>query len=279
MMMKAYTHGARSGEVEWSLFTLVSCFVTFPYVMGKALEQILEQIPKILPQVEEAESKPALLVMRMFWQLIVNLQSDQNVKSMKLDGAIFRDNHGILDPYYVGNLHFAQNELFVFFGGFEELAKRDIEKGDLYSELMRSSFMIPIEAFHRGIALYAMAQRTKARKYRMRANRIQKMVSKWAKAQNPNVQHYDLMLRAEQAALSKRYNQADGLYKEAIISAGRTGHLQRVALFHERYAEYRLKEQSDADDAKYHLSEAIRYYSEWGALGKAEVLKKEMNAL
>ena len=43
------------------------------------------------------------------------------------------------------------------------------------------------------------------------------MVSKFAKSGNPNVQHCDLMLRAEQAALDRKYAKADELYKEAIM--------------------------------------------------------------
>ena len=139
--------------------------------------------------------------------------------------------------------------------------------------------MIPLETFHRGIGLYAMARRTKNRKYKKEAKRILKLISKWYKAGNPNVTHYDLMLRAEQAALDGKHGEADDLYKEAIVSAARPGHLQHAALFNERYADYRLTERGDVDDAKYHLSEAARYYSDWGAVGKAEQLKEELAKL
>jgi len=280
MMMKGYSHGARSGEIEWALFNMVMYFIGFPYVMGKALDQMLEQFPKILPQVEEAKLKPHILFVRVFWQLAVKLQIVPSEIPTKLDGDIFiQDDEVALNPMHVATIHLAQGELFLFHGHYEALANQDIEKGDLYSDTTKLNFMIPMEAFHRGIALYAMAKRTKARKYRTRANRLQKRISKWAKEGNPNVKYYDLMLRAEQASLNRRYEVADGLYKEAIIHAARTGHLHHAALFHERYAEYRLKDHGDVDDGKYHLAEAVRYYSEWGAVGKAEVLRKEMEAM
>mmetsp|Transcript_3756 Transcript_3756/g.8624 ORF Transcript_3756/g.8624 Transcript_3756/m.8624 type:complete len:1095 (+) Transcript_3756:156-3440(+) len=280
MMMKGYSHGARSGEIEWSVYNLMMCLIFFPYVMGKTLDQILEQFPKILPQVEEAELKVALLIVRTFWQLVVKLQLVPSDKAAKLDGDIFKqDNKVELNPVHARIIHLAQGELFLFYGHYQTLANRDIEKGDLFADSAKTSFMIPMEAFHRGIALYAMAKRTKVRKYRTRANRLQKRISKWAKEGNPNVKHYDLMLRAEQASLNRRYGVADYLYKEAIIQAARTGHLHHAALFHERYAEYRLKDHGDVDDGKYHLAEAVRYYSEWGAVGKAEVLRKEMEAM
>lgn len=124
-----------------------------------------------------------------------------------------------------------------------------------------------------------MARRTRNRKYKSRANRLRKMVSKFAKAGNPNVVHYDLMLRAEQAALDRRHCKADVLYKEAIVHAARTGCLHHAALFNERYADYRLHDHDDVDDAKYLMAEAARFYTEWGAVGKAEELEKEVSML
>ena len=91
--------------------------------------------------------------------------------------------------------------------------------------------------------------------------------------------HYDLMLQAEQAALDGKYAKADELYKEAIIHAARTGCLHHAALCNERYADYRRYEHNDLDDAKYLMTEAVRYYAEWGAVGKAEELRKEISVL
>mmetsp|Transcript_22825 Transcript_22825/g.56383 ORF Transcript_22825/g.56383 Transcript_22825/m.56383 type:complete len:140 (-) Transcript_22825:14-433(-) len=139
--------------------------------------------------------------------------------------------------------------------------------------------MIPTETFSRGVALYAMARKTKSRRYKGRANTIRKTVAKWEKAGNPNVKHFHAMLRAEQAALDRRYVLADELYKEAIVYAARPGFLHHAALFNERYADYRLTEHGDKEDARYYLAEAVRYYTEWGAIGKAEQLKKDMAKL
>ena len=84
------------------------------------------------------------------------------------------------------------------------------------------------------------------------------------------------MLQAEYAALSKKYEKADDLYKQAISHAVRNDHLHHAALFHERFAEYRLELRNDRKDGKYHLEKAIRYYTEWGAVGKAEHLKADL---
>merc|ERR1712008_333214 len=91
-----------------------------------------------------------------------------------------------------------------------------------------------------------------------------------------NVRHYNRMLDAELAALNRKYNMADQFYKDAIGLAARTGHLHHAALFNERFAEYRLEVHRDENDNRYHLEQAIKYYTEWGAIGKAKHLSKNL---
>jgi hypothetical protein len=83
-------------------------------------------------------------------------------------------------------------------------------------------------------------------------------------------------LSAEQAALSKNYTRAEEKYKKAIVLAARTGRMHHAALCNERYADFLLQELSDEEEAKYRMEEAIRFYEEWGAVGKVEMLKKHL---
>ena len=135
-----------------------------------------------------------------------------------------------------------------------------------------------IDTFHRGLVWYAMARRKKNRRSKSEAKKILKQVAKWANAGNPNVRHYHLMLRAEQAALERKSTIAEELYREAIVNAARTGHLHHAALFNERFSEY-YHERGDGHDAKYYLGEAVRYYNEWGAVGKAEELQEDLSRM
>lgn len=237
--------------------------------------------------------------------MVANLQMTPSDTTRKLKGQIYCEETDDSSTF-LGTIHFAQNQLSLYFGDYEAVATSDAEKGDYYAECMPGNsfiplgksfllkcrmtvisidlaheiyFLHPIETFHRGIAVFAMARRTRNRKYKSRATKLRKMISKFAKSGNPNVIHYDLMLRAEQAALDRRYAKADELYKEAVVHAARTGSLHHVALFNERYAEYRLHDHDDVDDAKYLMTEAARYYLEWGAVGKAGELKKEISYL
>lgn len=86
------------------------------------------------------------------------------------------------------------------------------------------------------------------------------------------MKHYDTFLQAEHAALRGKKIQAKGKYEEAIKLAARTGHLHHAALFNERFADHLKRDLNDEEEASYRLKEAIRWYGEWGAKRKVELL-------
>jgi hypothetical protein len=79
--------------------------------------------------------------------------------------------------------------------------------------------------------------------------------------------HPDVALYAMAPKRPKLY-----LYQETIVSGARTGHLHHAALCSERYADLLRKELVDEDQAKHRIEEAIRFYSDWGAEAKVEML-------
>lgn len=122
-----------------------------------------------------------------------------------------------------------------------------------------------------------MARKTRKRKYRRRAVKIRNTIKQWIKDGNPNVEHYDLLMDAEHFSWNPQgYDMAADYYRRAIGSASRLGHLHHSALCNERYADFLLSTQSDETDALYRLSESIRFYEEWGAVGKANELRRQM---
>mmetsp|Transcript_33391 Transcript_33391/g.80821 ORF Transcript_33391/g.80821 Transcript_33391/m.80821 type:complete len:396 (-) Transcript_33391:208-1395(-) len=280
--LEGYSKGLRDGDNEGAMLDLLLRFVYLPYVMGKNLGSILEHFPTIAAQLEESSRTKEILALRACWQMILNLQLPPDEASKKLEGEVYSQSSETSEiPWKVANENLANGELLLFFSDHEARTKRlmNDEKGKTYSELIQGYFPSRIETFHRGIAWFAMARRTRRRKHRSEAMKVKKQVAKWAKAGDPNIQHYHLLLNAEVAVLDKRFAKADALYKQAISYAARIGHIHHAALFHERFAEYRLEVRGDKDDGKYHMEQAIRYYTEWGAVGKAEQLKKDVNKL
>ena len=92
------------------------------------------------------------------------------------------------------------------------------------------------------------------------------------KSGNPNVKHMHEFTVAEQAALDKKYARAHAAYKRAIVSAARSGHLHHAALLNERYADFLERDILDKEEYRYRMREAIRFYREWGADSKVEML-------
>lgn len=122
-----------------------------------------------------------------------------------------------------------------------------------------------------------MARKTKKRKYKTRAVKIRRTIKQWIKDGNPNVEHYDFLMDAEHFSLkSNEYDMAHDFYQRAIGSACRLGHLHHSALCNERYADFLLNSRSDKTAALYRLSESIRFYEEWGAVGKVNELKRRL---
>jgi predicted ATPase len=276
-LMEGYIQGLRDGDPLDSTNCLVNRFILLPYLMARPLHAIIKEFPRIAPPMEESGVTNNILTLKVWWQMMFNLTLPPSEAAKKLEGEHFRQSEETAESnMYIGNVNLAIGELLLYFGAHKERAKRLLgeEKGKTYPELVPSYPPHTIETFHRGITWFAtMARKTGMRAYKLRAIKIRKEISKWAEKGNPNVKDYDLFLNAEEAVLNKKYKKADSLYKQAIVHTCRIGHLGHAALYNERFAEYRLEVRKDLDDAKYHMSEAIRYYEEWGALGKAEQLQ------
>jgi len=282
-MLEGYNKGMREGDSERATLNLLVHFMFLPYIMGRPLGPIVKKLGKIAPQLEESKQMKVLLPFRVCWQMMINLQLPPSSASKKVEGEKYSQSSEIFAgaPSKVANENLARGELLLFFA--DHAARTELlmgkEKGNSYAEQLQGYFVGRIETFHRGIAWFAMARRTGNRKFRSEAIKVKKQVSKWSKAGDPNVKHYDLMLNAELAVLDKKYDKADEMYKQAISHAVRNDHLHHAALFHERFAEYRLQVHDDRDDGQYHMDQAIRYYTEWGAIGKAAKLKKDFEKM
>ena len=206
---------------------------------------------------------------------MVNLTSSYS-NAHKLDGHTFSRNE-VDDWKSVGSsvVHFAEGELLTFLKP-EEAAERAISVGNKFAKMVPSLFLGMIETFHRGVALYTMARKTKQRKYKTHGAKIRKTINKWWKAGNPNVEHYKLLLDAEHAALNRAFGRAEKLYVEAIGLASRMEYLHHAALFNERYADFLQNERDDPETAAHYLDEAIRLYEQWGATKKIKLLQSDL---
>ncbi|CAJ1962246.1 unnamed protein product [Cylindrotheca closterium] len=176
-------------------------------------------------------------------------------------------------PNHLPIIRHFESELYLFYGEYQRAADSALEREKDFENIFSSHAIIMIECFHRGIALYAMARKSKNRKYKTAAVKVRKKVKRWSYNGNPNVKYYDSFLSAEHAALTNDFAKAEVQYQKSIKQAARTGHLHHAGLFNERYADFLKFERKDAEEANYRISEAIRWYGEWGAQLKVKMLQ------
>ena len=135
------------------------------------------------------------------------------------------------------------------------------------------------DMFLKGISLFAMARKTRKRKYTNLAKKSLASIKDWAEKGNPNVKHCESLLEAELAALNGRKHVAKKHYEVAAILAGRGGFVRDAALANERYGEFLLEDMCDREDAAFRFQEAIKLYLEWEARAKAELLSAKYGYL
>eukprot|EP00980_Cylindrotheca_fusiformis_P012099 scaffold2923_cov121-Cylindrotheca_fusiformis.AAC.9 len=273
-----YASGMRSGDTVFAMWNLITHHVWLPYTMGKRLGPILEQCSKLLSQMEEVSQPEQAICLTMFWQMMLNLATVPATEDLhRLEGDIFSaESFTGTEAVHRGMVHMLQGELLVFYD-IEAAAKRAIKDGDKFAKLAAGFFQNMLETYHRAIALFVMARRTRKRKYRFHADKLANRIAGWVRSGNPNVRHYHAAMKAEQAALNKKYDLAEQNYKNAIVLAAKTGHMHHAALINERYAEFLREERSDEEESKHRFGEAIRFYEEWGAFGKVEMLKNQLH--
>ncbi|KAL3928585.1 MAG: hypothetical protein SGBAC_012588 [Bacillariaceae sp.] len=275
-----YISGMREGNIEYSLYALIVYFLLIPYVLGKPLSQMLEECPKILAQTEDLKQSYHAFQAKCYRQVFLNLSQPHCPHPNKLEGeSIDADEietaRKSKNTMVLGLLHYYESQLLLFFDD-PSFADRAIKDRELFSEYCGNDPNLFIETFHRGVCLYTAACRTKKRKYKKHALMVRKTIAKWKQAGNPNVLYYCLFLDAMHFALQRKHNQADALFKKAIVFVCRSGYLHHAGLFNELYAEFLMNEIGDSSEYEYRIFEAIRYYGDWGALAKVEILKKRL---
>ncbi|CAJ1940060.1 unnamed protein product [Cylindrotheca closterium] len=279
--MEGFIAGMRSGNIEFGLWCLVNHHIVIAHQLGKPLGLILARCPNCLYQMEDMKQQLQAYFVKVQWQMMLNLQGEE-AETTELKGEIFdMESFPPESAMQKSFTYFAQLELFVYYGEYEAAANLVIEEGNVFESSGVKDSFAQTEAFHRGLAFYAMARKTKQRKYKQRANKVRQTIEKWCKDGCPNVDHFLGLLNAEQASLDNKHRKAEELYKSAIIKAARPGLSHDAALFSERYADFLRQPllycQDLQDDAKYRTQEAIRYYTEWGAMRKASMLQKSVN--
>lgn len=113
----------------------------------------------------------------------------------------------------------------------------------------------------------ASKERRVKRKYKKKAAKSMKLIGKWLKSGNVNIVHALHLLSAEEAVLKGNKAKASEQFKLAVKVAAKNGFMQDRGLAHELAGRY-YADQGDEYWTRYHLEQAGRSYSDWGATAK-----------
>mmetsp|Transcript_10593 Transcript_10593/g.25586 ORF Transcript_10593/g.25586 Transcript_10593/m.25586 type:complete len:222 (+) Transcript_10593:662-1327(+) len=136
-----------------------------PYSFGKPLHAIALSCSKYILQMEDLRKKDHSLASRVIWQAVINLMGEaENVLAME-GVALSRKVIDNLDSAETKFYDAIRHDLLVFYGAYELAAESALKRGNEFPKAAVGVFTIMMETFHRGVALYAMARRTRRRKY------------------------------------------------------------------------------------------------------------------
>eukprot|EP00957_Ditylum_brightwellii_P206729 15349699-Ditylum_brightwellii.AAC.1 len=220
---------------------------------------------------DELKEEEQASCLRMFWQLFFNLMGSSN-STIELCGEAINEQEVVFTDASHAAFVVVKIIASSLSGRYELGAHLNIEKGDKQYLMIKGGINLAfVFWFHRSLCLYAMARKNKKKRrhYMAQAKLIHKEFTKSLKNKNPNVLHYVILLKAEQAALKRKRDQENvrKLYNDAITTAARGGYVHDAALAQERFADFLLNEVGDTEGAKYHIEKAIQRHTNWGAMG------------
>ena len=274
-LLDGYQWGLENGDTESAMYNLMfrSWFLVYVGRPLGAVEQELQANCDLMVYSNQLSIK--------CWVLPYLILA-KKLRGVKIDGD--EKDFESLEKYCLEMRSFAhwataiivQLELLVFLSDWGAAAK-NLGKEDL-RQFVPGLYPSVRFTFLEALIILKKAQNVKSfmkkRKLKKRALKSLKILRGWAKKGNVNVVHYVHLVEAQLAALEGKNNKAEEKYKSAIATATRNGFIQDRALSHELASEYFAATTNDYWK-DYHLDNAIKSYTDWGASVKVAQLESK----
>ncbi|CAB9517825.1 Transcriptional regulator [Seminavis robusta] len=275
-LVNGYYDGLFTGDTDSSMWC-INVYIGIGLQSGRNLALLEADCAIYIKQMQEFERVKIAKFTQMYAQVIANLTQQYEFSATEeawplvgLDEHLYNDDDIMVD---LGKEF--QNRLYAILGEHAGGAELSIARGDRFLKGAPGCYHHIPDAFHRGLSLFAMARETKKRKYKRHAQKQRALIGAWTKKGNPNTIHYKHLLDAENAALKGRVSQAKEFYRKAVATSSRAGFVHDAALACERFAEYLLHDLEDKESAALQMREAIRFYAEWGATRKVDMVRNK----
>mmetsp|Transcript_12203 Transcript_12203/g.26913 ORF Transcript_12203/g.26913 Transcript_12203/m.26913 type:complete len:1101 (+) Transcript_12203:105-3407(+) len=258
--MEAYQVGVLSGNVDCAL---VSSFYStlIQFGSGTRLQTVLEDINTYSVQCANLNLEYMVQFFNSYKFVVLELMGKPPIAPKDT----------IMSPY-------CDITLYAFLGDYEKGAEIALEKGDEFYDQYLGFANYGAYDFPMGMCLYAHSNASKHPfKLAKAARYFRDKLRNHVKLGGVNFLHQLYILEAEDAILLRKDSLVRKFFNDAIKAGARSGFIHEVAFAHERYAAYLLSKR-ETSDAEYHYSEAIKYFSEWGAMKKVAMLEEKVVA-
>lgn len=250
--------------------------------MGTSLELLEKDSGLYARQARDVKQLNPLSFLLLQQQCCLNLMGIDNIDDpSRLVGSLITDDdiktfNGV-NQCFPGVIGLRKAVLFAFLGRHIENADDVLEQGQgFYDKNLFGWPGVSWCQFLTAVSCYAAYHKKRENKYLKVAKLLTKKANADMNGGNPNVVHYAMFLTAEELALKKRqFPEAVKKFEATIFLAARNGCIHDAAFACERLAELHLRVKNDTAEAKYQITQAMKYYGDWGAQAKIRMLEKK----
>ena len=283
-LLRAYEVGLCAGDIESAIWAIY-LFYTMRFMTSFSLDLCIADIEVYMPQMKELNQVVAYRGTVSTYQVLMNLagrtETADNPAAITGEFCAAEDHDvWIKDPDYEYKSCLWQCFTYTIYGEYEKCAKLAVKHG--HTAIVKSNpgtCLNLLEQSSKGLSCFIAARQTGNRKYKKIALSIRKRIKGWVEKGNPNVAHLDALFDAEFAALKKKSYAAINSYQVAVVLAARGGLVMDAGMISECFGEYLLDVVGDEEEAKFRLQESIKYYREFGAHRKVQMIETKHRKL
>ncbi|NLO96870.1 MAG: AAA family ATPase [Peptococcaceae bacterium] len=276
-LQKAIDCALEAGDVLMAGFSYVLVLEN-KYILGLPLGEILDEAQKYSNYAGKVKHEN-LGINTLAYNRIANLLTNkngmlfsteaQNINEEELLKPVTADKAALSAHYYT------QIQLCYLAGNYRGALSLAERVKNLAGAIM--GFLISAECnFYLSLAITAVIEEMslkERRRLKEDLKKNQRQMKKWANSCGANFLHKYLLIEAEIARISGKKQEAETLYDQAIQSAHENGYTQNEAIACELAARFYIAE-GRLKVAKTYMNDAFNLYSKWGAIAKAQDLKR-----
>jgi len=269
-LLHGYQVGLETGDVGSACYNLTwrACHLWFSGRPLDELETELETSVAVLERLNQVVQRRLVLVHLLAVKKLRGVCVEGEKMSFEAMTKIATDTW---NPVNRTKCNLVQLELLAIDQDWTTAASLLVEAGDLRSNLLDASHLRFV--FMEALISLKRAQATpgwlEKRKWKKKGLKAVKQIRGWVKDGNVNVVHFLHLLTAICGVLEGNRKKVEEHFKSAIAVASKNGFVHDRALAHELASAF-FSDEGEVYWQNYHLEQAKKSYSDWGATEKVK---------